>query len=85
MTSYVCEWYNQQRCSIFLPWCTVREVEVNIEVVSTLNLCDVLDLTGQQPSPKVAVIRFKRGMQQGLLARISRSSIMEYHAFGIIS
>lgn len=24
-------------------------------------------------------------MQQGLLARISRSSIMEYHAFGIIS
>ncbi|KAK7045624.1 hypothetical protein VNI00_007457 [Paramarasmius palmivorus] len=26
-----------------------------------------------------------RGMQQGLLARISRSSVMEYHAFGIIS
>ena len=24
-------------------------------------------------------------MQQGLLARISRTSIMEYHAFGIIS
>lgn len=38
-----------------------------------------------QPSPKVAVIRFERGMQQGLLARISRTSIMEYHAFGIIS
>lgn len=38
-----------------------------------------------QPSPKVAVLRFERGMQQGLLARISRSSIMEYHAFGIIS
>ena len=37
------------------------------------------------PSPKVAVIRFKRGMQQGLLGRISRTSIMEYHAFGIIS
>jgi hypothetical protein len=37
------------------------------------------------PSPKVAVIRFERGMQQGLLGRISRTSIMEYHAFGIIS
>ncbi|KAF9246587.1 hypothetical protein BU15DRAFT_58604 [Melanogaster broomeanus] len=37
------------------------------------------------PSPKVAVLRFERGMQQGLLARISRSMVMEYHAFGIIS
>ncbi|KAI6111487.1 hypothetical protein EDD17DRAFT_1469696 [Pisolithus thermaeus] len=37
------------------------------------------------PSPKVAVLRFERGMQQGLLARISRTAIMEYHAFGIIS
>lgn len=37
------------------------------------------------PSPKVAIVRFKRGMQQGLLGRISRSCIMEYHAFGIIS
>jgi hypothetical protein len=33
----------------------------------------------------VAVIKFQRGMQQGLLGRISRTSIMEYHAFGIIS
>ncbi|KAJ6455800.1 hypothetical protein C8R45DRAFT_588436 [Mycena sanguinolenta] len=54
---------------IALPWVCVREVEVDIEL----------------PSPKVAIIRFKRGMQQGLLGRISRSSIMEYHAFGIIS
>jgi hypothetical protein len=38
-----------------------------------------------QSSPKVAIIRFERGMQQGLLARISRSPIMEYHAFGIVS
>lgn len=38
-----------------------------------------------QPSPKVAILRFDRGMQQGLLGRISRTSIMEYHAFGIIS
>ncbi|GJJ08479.1 hypothetical protein Clacol_002697 [Clathrus columnatus] len=54
---------------IVIPWLTVREVPVDIEL----------------PSPKVAIIRFKRGMQQGLLGRISRSSIMEYHAFGIIS
>ncbi|THH33074.1 hypothetical protein EUX98_g1158 [Antrodiella citrinella] len=54
---------------ILIPWFTVREVAVDIEV----------------PSPKVAIVRFERGMQQGLLARISRSSIMEYHAFGIIS
>ncbi|KAH9998968.1 hypothetical protein BJV77DRAFT_1064468 [Russula vinacea] len=52
-----------------IPWLCVREVPVDIEL----------------PSSKVAVIRFKRGMQQGLLGRISRSSIMEYHAFGIIS
>ena len=38
-----------------------------------------------QPSPKVAVLRLERGMQQGLLARISRTAIMEYHAFGIVS
>ncbi|KAJ7063099.1 hypothetical protein C8F01DRAFT_985215 [Mycena amicta] len=54
---------------IVLPWICVREVPVDIEL----------------PSPKVAIIRFQRGMQQGLLGRISRSSIMEYHAFGIIS
>ncbi|KAI0057870.1 hypothetical protein BV25DRAFT_1969630 [Artomyces pyxidatus] len=54
---------------ILIPWFTVREVKVDVEV----------------PSPKVAILRFERGMQQGLLARISRSSIMEYHAFGIIS
>jgi hypothetical protein len=33
----------------------------------------------------VAIIRFERGMQQGLLARVGRSSIIEFHAFGIIS
>ena len=37
------------------------------------------------PSPKVAILRFERGMQQGLLGRISRSAIWEYHAFGTIS
>ncbi|KAI0629044.1 hypothetical protein C8Q77DRAFT_1237765 [Trametes polyzona] len=54
---------------ILIPWFTVREVKVDIEV----------------PSPKVAILRFERGMQQGLLSRISRSSIMEYHSFGIVS
>ncbi|KAE9408732.1 hypothetical protein BT96DRAFT_985593 [Gymnopus androsaceus JB14] len=54
---------------ILWPWLTVRSVKVEVEI----------------PSPKVAVLRFERGMQQGLLARISRSSILEYHAFGIIS
>ncbi|KAL0072705.1 hypothetical protein AAF712_000468 [Marasmius tenuissimus] len=54
---------------ILIPWVTVREVKVEVEI----------------PSPKVVILKFERGMQQGLLARISRSSIMEYHAFGIIS
>ncbi|KAN0077348.1 hypothetical protein V8E55_011203 [Tylopilus felleus] len=54
---------------IVLPWICTRKVLVDIEL----------------PSPKVAVLRFERGMQQGLLARISRSMVMEYHAFGIIS
>ncbi|KAF8737706.1 hypothetical protein AX14_012476 [Amanita brunnescens Koide BX004] len=54
---------------IALPWCFVREVPIDIEL----------------PSAKVAVIRFQRGMQQGLLGRISRSPVWEYHAFGIIS
>ena len=38
-----------------------------------------------QPSPKVAIIKFQRGIQQGLLGRISLSAVMEYHGFGIIS
>jgi hypothetical protein len=54
---------------VLIPWFTLREVPVHVEI----------------PSPRVAVLRFDRGMQQGLLGRISRTSIMEYHAFGIIS
>ncbi|KAI5374829.1 hypothetical protein J4E82_006507 [Alternaria postmessia] len=54
---------------VLIPWVTLREVSVEVEI----------------PSPKVAVLKFERGMQQGLLGRISRTSIMEYHAFGIIS
>ncbi|KAH8886134.1 hypothetical protein GQ53DRAFT_796966 [Thozetella sp. PMI_491] len=54
---------------VLIPWLTLRQVPVEVEI----------------PSPKVAVLRFDRGMQQGLLGRISRTSVMEYHAFGIIS
>ncbi|KAF8998922.1 hypothetical protein BDQ17DRAFT_1247031 [Cyathus striatus] len=54
---------------ILIPWVTVRKVKVECEI----------------PSPKAVILHFERGMQQGLLARISRSSVMEYHAFGIIS
>jgi hypothetical protein len=74
--------------SVALPWFFVREVPVDIELVSPSVPCfyrDNIVNYDPQPSSKVAIIRFKRGMQQGLLGRISRSSIMEYHAFGIIS
>jgi len=54
---------------VVMPWLTVREVRVDVEI----------------PSSKVAILRFERGMQQGLLARISRGSVWEYHAFGIVS
>ncbi|KAH8652896.1 hypothetical protein BGZ61DRAFT_500750 [Ilyonectria robusta] len=54
---------------IAIPWVTLREVPVEVEI----------------PSPKVAILKFERGMQQGLLGRISRTSVLEYHAFGIIS
>ncbi|KAL4074497.1 hypothetical protein V8B97DRAFT_2092582 [Scleroderma yunnanense] len=63
-------WYNVgMTVFIILPWLCTRKVRVDIEL----------------PSPKVAVLRFERGMQQGLLARISRTAFLEYHAFGIIS
>jgi hypothetical protein len=54
---------------IAIPWFTVRKVPVEITT----------------PSPKVAVIKLRKGIQQGLLGRVSRSATMEYHGFGIIS
>ncbi|KAM6502508.1 hypothetical protein JOM56_002485 [Amanita muscaria] len=54
---------------VLTPWVTVRKVPVEVDI----------------PSPKVVVLRFERGMQQGLLTRISRTALWEYHAFGIIS
>ncbi|KAF7793497.1 hypothetical protein EIP86_004609 [Pleurotus ostreatoroseus] len=54
---------------IGIPWCTIRKVPVEITT----------------PSDRVAVIKFNKGIQQGLLGRISRTATMEYHGFGIIS
>lgn len=54
---------------IFFPWLTVRKVPVEITT----------------PSPRVAIVKFQRGIQQGLLGRISRTATLEYHGFGIIS
>ncbi|KAF8345989.1 hypothetical protein F5887DRAFT_145088 [Amanita rubescens] len=71
---------------ILIPWFTVRKVPVQVQIASILNGVVFWSfLQRSQPSPKVAVLRFERGMQQGLLARISRSCFLEYHAFGIIS
>ncbi|KAJ7683069.1 hypothetical protein B0H17DRAFT_1181705 [Mycena rosella] len=53
--------------------------------VKVFNLGNVTLQGTTHPSPKVAVTRFERGIQQGLLERVSRGSILEYHAFGIIS
>ena len=73
--------------SILIPWLCVRKVPVDVELVGRLYRIDVKSLISKyqkQPSPKVAIVRFERGMQQGLLGRISRSAIMEYHAFGVV-
>jgi hypothetical protein len=74
--------------SIAIPWVCLREVPVEVEVVRPpfqMSFGTHEAYNYAQPSPKVAILRFSRGMQQGLLGRISRTSIMEYHAFGIIS
>ncbi|GAB1521115.1 hypothetical protein RhiTH_004206 [Rhizoctonia solani] len=55
--------------AVILPWTYTRKVPIHVEI----------------PSPKVAVLRFDRGLQQGLLGRISRTAVLEYHAFGTIS
>ncbi|KZT57454.1 hypothetical protein CALCODRAFT_469659 [Calocera cornea HHB12733] len=55
---------------IVLPWTMTRRVPVEIEI----------------PKKRTtAVIKFRRGMQQGLLGRISHSAVWEYHLFGLIS
>jgi len=53
----------------FLPWLAVRRVPVTVTARSS----------------HASVITFQGGVQGGLLGRISRSPLSEWHAFGIIS
>ncbi|OEL36552.1 hypothetical protein BAE44_0002429 [Dichanthelium oligosanthes] len=53
----------------FLPWLTVRRVPVTVTARSN----------------HASVITFQGGVKGGLLGRISRSPLSEWHAFGIIS
>ncbi|CAL4948744.1 unnamed protein product [Urochloa decumbens] len=53
----------------FLPWLTVRRVAVTVTA----------------RSHHASVITFQGGVKGGLLGRISRSPLSEWHAFGIIS
>lgn len=53
----------------FLPWLTVRRVPVTVAARSS----------------HASVINFQGGVKGGLLGRISRSPLSEWHAFGIIS
>jgi hypothetical protein len=52
-----------------LPWFTVRRVPVTVTA----------------PSTHASIITFQGGVKAGLLGRISRSPLSEWHAFGIIS
>ncbi|KAK1268721.1 hypothetical protein QJS04_geneDACA008219 [Acorus gramineus] len=55
---------------IVLPWVTVRRVPVSVSA----------------PSNHASIIKFGgRGVKAGILGRISRSPLSEWHAFGIIS
>ncbi|RLN22166.1 uncharacterized protein C2845_PM07G15650 [Panicum miliaceum] len=53
----------------FLPWLTVRRVPVTVTARSS----------------HASVITFQGGVKGGLVGRISRSQLSEWHAFGIIS
>ncbi|KAL2608183.1 hypothetical protein R1flu_026756 [Riccia fluitans] len=55
---------------IMLPWLSMRKVPVKTVV---------------SPSKNNSLIHFEGGVKPGLLARISRSPLSEWHAFGIIS
>ncbi|GLJ38625.1 hypothetical protein SUGI_0787570 [Cryptomeria japonica] len=54
---------------IVLPWLTVRKVAVEVSTSSA----------------HASLIRFAGGVNAGLLGRISRSPLSDWHAFGIIS
>uniref|UniRef100_A0ACD5VFP5 Uncharacterized protein n=1 Tax=Avena sativa TaxID=4498 RepID=A0ACD5VFP5_AVESA len=53
----------------FLPWLSVRRVPITVTA----------------PSTHASIITFQGGVKAGLLGRISRSPLSEWHAFGIIS
>ncbi|KAH9309500.1 hypothetical protein KI387_037411 [Taxus chinensis] len=54
---------------IILPWLTVRKVAVRVSA----------------PSGHASLIKFPGGIKAGILGRISRSPLSDWHAFGIIS
>ncbi|RWW13173.1 hypothetical protein GW17_00023132 [Ensete ventricosum] len=54
---------------IILPWVTVSRVPVTVTA----------------PSSHASIVKFFGGVEAGLLGRISRSALSEWHAFGIIS
>jgi hypothetical protein len=55
--------------SIIFPWLCVRRVPVKVSA----------------PSNHASLIKFQGGIESGLLGRISRSPLSDWHAFGIIS
>lgn len=55
--------------SIIFPWLFVRRVPVKVSA----------------PSNHASLIKFQGGIESGILGRISRSPLSEWHAFGIIS
>lgn len=54
---------------IMLPWLSIKRVPVSVTA----------------PSGHASLIKFEGGIPAGLLGRISRSPLSEWHAFGIIS
>ncbi|GAA94157.1 hypothetical protein E5Q_00805 [Mixia osmundae IAM 14324] len=54
---------------IVAPWLSLRKVAVEVET----------------PSDKLAILKFPGGLGDGFAGRISRSPLMETHAFGITS
>lgn len=54
---------------ILLPWLTIKQVDVAVTT----------------PSNHASLIHFAGGVKAGILGRISRNPLSEWHAFGIIS
>ncbi|XP_031473587.1 adenylate-forming reductase 06235 isoform X2 [Nymphaea colorata] len=54
---------------IILPWLTVKRVAVRVHA----------------PTNHASIVKFPGGMKAGILGRIARSPLSDWHAFGIIS